>query len=66
LRLGKPKRVSAAFLTAENENISSFKNVMCFLEYQTMDKVQKLNNPDCNTPKAKPFIINNKVPYNKK
>jgi hypothetical protein len=35
------------FPTPEDENRPSFRNVVCFLEYQTMDKVQKLSSPDC-------------------
>jgi hypothetical protein len=31
----------------EDENRSSFQNVVYFLEYQTMDEVQKLSSPDC-------------------
>jgi hypothetical protein len=30
---------------------------LCFLEYQTMDKVQKRRRPDCNTPSSEPFGI---------
>jgi hypothetical protein len=30
---------------------------VCFLEYQMMDKVQKVSSPDCNTPASEPFRI---------
>jgi hypothetical protein len=35
-----------------------FETLCVFLEYQTMEKVQKLSNPDCNTPSSEPFKIN--------
>jgi hypothetical protein len=28
---------------------SSFRNVVCFLEYQTMDRIQKVSGPDDKT-----------------
>jgi hypothetical protein len=31
------------------------------LEYQTMDKVQKLSSLDCNTPSSEPFRIDVKI-----
>jgi hypothetical protein len=31
--------------------------MLYFLEYRTMDKAQKPNNPECHTPSSKPFRI---------
>jgi hypothetical protein len=56
-----PNRIGAPSLTPEDANRSGLKTVVCFLECQTMDKVQKLSNPDCNTPSSVPFRIDMKI-----
>jgi hypothetical protein len=50
-------RIGAPSLTPEDANRSGLQNVVCFLEYQTLDKDQKFSNPDCNTPSSEPFRI---------
>jgi hypothetical protein len=35
--------------------------VFQFLEYQTMDKVQKPSNPECYTPPPEPFRIESNI-----
>jgi hypothetical protein len=52
-----PTEQEPPFLKPEDENRSGFPNVVCFLEYQTMNKVQNLSNPDCNAPLSEPFRI---------
>jgi hypothetical protein len=42
----------------EGGNRSSFRNVVfCFLEYRTLDKVQKPNSPECHIPSSEPFKV---------
>jgi hypothetical protein len=43
-------------LSLENGNGSSFRNsVLLYLEFQTMDRVQKPSNSECYTPPSEPF-----------
>jgi hypothetical protein len=53
-----PTEYVPPFLAPEDEDRSGLRNFFFFKEYQMMDKVQKLSNPDCNTPLSEPFRIN--------
>jgi hypothetical protein len=44
-------------LTWGRKQIQFLKRVLLFLEYQTMDKVQKPFNPECYTPSSETFTI---------
>jgi hypothetical protein len=42
----------------ETDPVSEMK---CSLEYQTIDKIQTLSNPNCYTPSSESFIIKNDI-----
>jgi hypothetical protein len=47
-------------LPLKRSNINK-RDVFLFVEYRTMDKVQKLNNSECYTPSSEPFRMNYKT-----
>jgi hypothetical protein len=55
-----PNRVGVSCPSPEDGNRSSFRNVVffCFfLEYRTMNKVQKPSSPECYIPSSEPFKV---------
>jgi hypothetical protein len=54
-----PKRVCVSVPSPEDVNRSSFRNIEFFnyLEFRTMDKVQKPSDSECYAPSSEPFKI---------
>jgi hypothetical protein len=52
-----PDTVDASLPLPEDETRSSFRNVVfpSYLEFRTIDKVQKASDPKCYTPSSEPF-----------
>jgi hypothetical protein len=57
LRLALSNGPNRVGVSSEDGNRSSFRNVVLFSEYRTMDNVQKPSNSECYAPSSEPFGI---------